>query len=44
MVLYSSNNSTTDKDDNAINRKQKIKAISAINAIGNVLELTTQTN
>ena len=44
MMLHTGNNTTTDKDDNAINRKQKIKAISAINAIGNVLELATQTN
>ena len=44
MMLHTGDNSTTDKDDNTINRKQKIKAISAINAIGNVLELTTQTN
>ena len=44
MMLHTGNNTTTDKDDNTINRKQKIKAISAIDTIGNMLEFATQTN
>lgn len=41
MMLHTGNNTTTDKDDNTISRKQKVKTISTINTIWIMLKLTT---
>lgn len=41
MMLHKGDNSTTDKDDNTINRKQKVKTIPTINTIRDMLKLTT---
>ena len=44
MMLHTGNNTTTDKDDNTISRKQKVKTISTINTILIMIKLTTYTN
>lgn len=41
MMLHTDDNSTTDKDDNTINRKQKVKTIPTINTIWIMLKFTT---
>ena len=41
MMLHTGNNTTTDKDDNTISRKQEVKTISTINTIWIMLKLTT---
>ena len=41
MMLHTGNNTTTDKDDNTISRKQKVKTISTINTILIMIKLTT---